>query len=897
MPVNDLIRVPDYNDIRNVIIAVMSTGSATQGYGQTILSTPASEGGLVSKGQWDNLRFDIVNAIVHQTGSLPTLTEPVIGDLLRYGSAQPNFQYLTLANTANTNRFDLGVGQFTVETLGSRSQLVEFSGSASCTITVTFGSANEARYFFNSGGTIRFNSSFVSTLDTTQSNSWVTLLNSLGTISFGGNSPAVNFYNLTSSDQTYYSQGTTGTYYNMNRWTLQARCNVSNNSSGTASQIIFTSIWQDQYIDPGFPAPGDAVRGTFTINATQQRALGALYPNLVPGSFSAPSPTSTIFSTITTTGAPDFSGPPPPPPPAFTYGISPSTTAFNEGSSITMSIVTTGFGSGTLFYTIEGTSGTVNSNDFTTALSGSVTITNNAGSFTITTRADTTTEGSEQFIVRLRTGSTSGTIVATSSTISINDTSQSPLTPPPPPPPPGVTYNITPSTTSVNEGSSVTMTVTTTGFGSGTLFYTIEGTSGTVNSSDFTTALSGSVTITSNSGSFLVTTIADATTEGSEQFIVRLRTGSISGTIVATSSTVTINDTSQSPPPPPAPPPTVSYSITPTTSSINEGGSVTMVVTTNNFGSGTLFYTIEAASGNIFSNDFTSPFNGSVTITNNGGSFTIIASEDAATEGTESFRVRLRTGSTSGTIVATSSVVTINDTSQTPPSPTLNITFQSLSDYVVFGPGTQTKQRYVRAVWDSAAGGTQAWSLTTSPSLSTDPNLTSGTSGTWSGAGFTTMVATFTGPHPASNATLTVTRSGYQAFTQTLTIPANSLYSPYTFTSGFPQESGQSGSLAADVLSLYYNNNSFTVTVRVSGDPAPTTVTRWALFRDPDYGGAVFWTSTCAANGWTSGTQAYRNSFFQTIEDQGGGNDFNRARTGTKSFEANTGYGSFQDRP
>jgi hypothetical protein len=54
----------------------------------------------------------------------------------------------------------------------------------------------------------------------------------------------------------------------------------------------------------------------------------------------------------------------------------------------------------------------------------------------------------------------------------------------------------------------------------------------------------GSFTITSNAGSFVVNPTADLTTEGAETFTVSIRTGSITGPIVATSNTITVNDTS-----------------------------------------------------------------------------------------------------------------------------------------------------------------------------------------------------------------------------------------------------------------------------------------------------------------------------------------------------------------
>ena len=297
MPVNDLVRVPDFNNIRNVAIAVMGIGAATQGYGQPVYSTGEVVGDLVDKANWDALRYDIVNAIVHQTGSVPTIVVPSVNDLLVYDANQPNFQYLTLANQANTNRFDLGAGQYATESGKTKTGVVSFSTSVSSSVTVSFATADQARHFFNSGGKIRFTASFASSLGTNQSTTWGTTLTSLSAVppSFGGNSPAVNFYSLTSSDQQWYNQGVSGTY-SANKWVLRARCNVSNNSSGTATSITFTSQWQDNYIDEGPPAPGDLVQGSMTLSVSHIRAVGALYPDLIARSFSAPTPTYSEIS-------------------------------------------------------------------------------------------------------------------------------------------------------------------------------------------------------------------------------------------------------------------------------------------------------------------------------------------------------------------------------------------------------------------------------------------------------------------------------------------------------------------------------------------------------------------------------------------------------------------------
>lgn len=347
-----------------------------------------------------------------------------------------------------------------------------------------------------------------------------------------------------------------------------------------------------------------------------------------------------------------------PPPPAPTYSISPSATSINEGSSVTFTVRTTDFADGALYWTINQVEGTINSSDFSTAMSGQVQIVNNIGSFTVTTLADLVTEGVERFRARLRTGSTSGTVVASSVAVRILDTS---VTPPPVVP----TYAISASDISVNEGGSLTFTVTTTDVGNATLYWAIRAISGTVNTGDFSTALSGSVVVVNNSGGFTVTTVADAATEGLEVFVVDLKTGSTSGTTVATSQQVAIQDTSLTPPPPDP-----LYSITASAASVNEGETITFAVATQNTSAGTLYWTVHAVSGALTSADFSTPMSGAVSIVNNAGSIPVQIRADSTTEGSESFLVRLRTGSTSGTVVATSSTVLINDTSLTPPPTT-----------------------------------------------------------------------------------------------------------------------------------------------------------------------------------------------------------------------------------
>jgi hypothetical protein len=306
MPVFDTISVLDYNNIRNIINPVLGSGAGTIGYGQTALATTSIIGDLVSKSQWDRLRFDIINSIVHQTGALPTIVTINEGDAIAYGVARPNYQYLTLANQANTNRSDLGIGQYATETKGTGSYTPTWLNSISTSFDIQFGTGDAARFFFNTGGKIRFASSFTPRISNPQNNAWQTLLSTMGTISFGATTPAVNFYSLTSSNQTFYTLASTS--YTANRINLKARCNVPSNASGGASVVTFTVEWVDAYVDPdvsaGIPPnthpPDGTVQGTIALTVSQIRATGALYPDLVANSFSISSPN---YTSITISGS------------------------------------------------------------------------------------------------------------------------------------------------------------------------------------------------------------------------------------------------------------------------------------------------------------------------------------------------------------------------------------------------------------------------------------------------------------------------------------------------------------------------------------------------------------------------------------------------------------------
>jgi hypothetical protein len=309
--VGGIIEAVDYNSIRNKVIAVLGTGTGNSGYGQDprINSTAVSVGTAVTADQWQKLRWDIFNVLVHQTGSNPTIVNVSAGDTIRYGTSNPNNAYDTLANTITANRFTVGSGRVEPIGLGARASTFSWSGQAYIDITYTFPTANDARFFFNSGGVIRISSLF-SGLNNQQNRAWRDLLalSSNQLVQFGGQIPdngfspmnGRNFYRLTNAFQTYHSSSSSSPYA-ANVYRLQARSNVADNSTGTANIVYIRVLFTDGYIDPGnspgdIPDTVDLVSGTLSVASDMLRPYGTMQTPPGTAQFTIVGPTSNLSS-------------------------------------------------------------------------------------------------------------------------------------------------------------------------------------------------------------------------------------------------------------------------------------------------------------------------------------------------------------------------------------------------------------------------------------------------------------------------------------------------------------------------------------------------------------------------------------------------------------------------
>ena len=305
------IQMVDYNTIQSDVASVMGSGAADYGYGQTLLSSQVTEASRVTVNEWGNLRYDIINAWVHQFGSLPSPVTPTEGALVKANSAtSPYTSYQTFASVLVANRFGVHSGQAITRTGPSAGTFwssqqawpgvygASWTVKIQSTVTVSFTTANKARAFFNSGSEIRFISSISGGAASQQNASWNTLLNSVGTVAFGGIKPSPvtepndgqNYYRLSSTFQYFYTASSTSPY-SANIYRIAARTpSVSDNSTGTASTIEFLVEWLDSH--PG-AAAYDSVDGTITLSANTLEASGTLAPSGT-GTFSVEMPTITV---------------------------------------------------------------------------------------------------------------------------------------------------------------------------------------------------------------------------------------------------------------------------------------------------------------------------------------------------------------------------------------------------------------------------------------------------------------------------------------------------------------------------------------------------------------------------------------------------------------------------
>jgi len=249
------------------INSVWGVGNGDRGYGQSTVITPVTAGQLITAAQWSTLITRLNSVSGHQTNTGSGLTQPTSGNIISFIDT-----LATKINTAYSQRatfFQRGITTTGVNL--DTAWVTTFPTTNQQTRTVTFGSADQARYFFNAGGRINIALSVINGTDTSKETAWTNLINSgVGTFSFDNttstrsgvgytlsiNNFGLGFWDMLTSDQIIFRLSSDATPYTANYVEIRARVSGSTGSNGGLGNVItFTIIYNDGAADEQVPPP------------------------------------------------------------------------------------------------------------------------------------------------------------------------------------------------------------------------------------------------------------------------------------------------------------------------------------------------------------------------------------------------------------------------------------------------------------------------------------------------------------------------------------------------------------------------------------------------------------------------------------------------------------------
>lgn len=266
----NIILASDYNTIQTAVATILGTGSGDKGYGQAVSSSQVTTGSNVSASHMQNLKSDLDKISFHQSNVGSGVPSISVGGTI---NASDWSSYSTSASTLDGTRFNIATEQATLTT-GVNPSFSTWVGTRTHVVSVTFGSSEEARFFFNAGGEIRViptHSGHVSS--TTKGGRWNNLFSSVigasgvrfrasTTIASGGTGSSYGWNNLTGT-QTIYTAVDTGTY-------------SGNDLTITASKTATVLTLNIYYNDDGSTGNVDeSVDGTTVSTVSHFRATGS----------------------------------------------------------------------------------------------------------------------------------------------------------------------------------------------------------------------------------------------------------------------------------------------------------------------------------------------------------------------------------------------------------------------------------------------------------------------------------------------------------------------------------------------------------------------------------------------------------------------------------------------
>ena len=260
------------NNLQSSISLILGSGSGQNGYGQSVTSVPVTNtGDIATAADMNAIYADILTARVHQVGAGDIGIAEVVQNLnvvaedtsfnvsdLGVTTVDPNgfkkgiVDFETLMTQVQTDKAVMHPSQAALEPAISSARSSNWNGLIAHEAAVTFSSAAEKRFFFNTGGEIRLSANNTSA-STPKGLDWNQLCSQVGTIKFAaetttstlGGGTSIGNYDLTSAFQNIYQKIGSGTYsaiYAGNIYTVKARSDID-------TRIIFRIEFNDVVFD------------------------------------------------------------------------------------------------------------------------------------------------------------------------------------------------------------------------------------------------------------------------------------------------------------------------------------------------------------------------------------------------------------------------------------------------------------------------------------------------------------------------------------------------------------------------------------------------------------------------------------------------------------------------
>ena len=237
-----------YNDFATSVNAIWGSGSGDSGYGQTSTVSSVSAGSTITAAQWTTLLARISSAASHQNSTITAISNPSAGGTISAFTALS-----TNISTITTNKLNV-YGRAAVVN-SSCSTTTTLTGTITQTGNWTWGSTDQARYFFNAGGRISVSWDLSGHTSDAKADNWNALAAACGTYyvyaqssgkSGGSGSTNVNntnygWHDMSGSQTTVFRQYEdtgpyTASYMELDMW-----------KSGAV--VYFSSEWHDDAAD------------------------------------------------------------------------------------------------------------------------------------------------------------------------------------------------------------------------------------------------------------------------------------------------------------------------------------------------------------------------------------------------------------------------------------------------------------------------------------------------------------------------------------------------------------------------------------------------------------------------------------------------------------------------